>query len=241
MTSPPVLPASERSRSRIASWRAWPSATSASCADPGPFLLFARFWNAFSSSISAMRSSVAAKFMRRVRSTVTFRYPKSSLSNTLLTTRGRVRGSCVTGSSSVRSAGLAVLEVAVDAGEVVDLFARELVALVAEALTHLHEELPPVDELHLALSPLFLAVGEHPDVCGDAGVVEELVWQRHDRLEPVVLDDPLADAALTAAGVTREQRRAVEDDGDTAPTAAVLGYGLHLRQHVLQKTAASRR
>ena len=96
----------------------------------------------------------------------------------------------------------------------------DLVALVAEALPHLDVELARVDELHLAAARLFLAVGQHPDVGGDAGVVEELVGQRDDGLQPVVLDDPLADVALAAARVAGEQRRAVEDDGDAA--AAVL-------------------
>ena len=77
-----------------------------------------------------------------------------------------------------------------------------------------------------------LAVGEHPDVGGDAGVVEELVGQGDDGLQPVVLDDPLADVALAAAGIAGEQRRAVEDDADAA--AALLGCA-HLREHVLEE------
>ena len=89
-----------------------------------------------------------------------------------------------------------------------------------------------VDELDLALALGFLAVGEHPDVGGDAGVVEELVGQGDDGLQPVVLDDPLADVALAAAGVAGEERRAVEDDADAA--AAVLRRA-HLGEHVLEE------
>ena len=106
------------------------------------------------------------------------------------------------------------------------------VALVAEALAHLHEEPAPVDELYLPLPLRLLAVREHPDIGGDAGVVEKLIGQRHDRFQPVALDDPAADVALAAAGVAREQRRAVEDDGDAAAT---FPGELHLRQHVLQE------
>ena len=81
----------------------------------------------------------------------------------------------------------------------------------------------------------FLAVGEHPDVGGDAGVVEELVRQRDDCLEPVVLYDPAADVALASAGVAGQQRGAVEDDGDAAAAGAVVFGGLHLGEHVLQE------
>ena len=67
----------------------------------------------------------------------------------------------------------------------------------------------------------FLSVGEDPDVGGDAGVVEELLGQGDDGLQPVVLDDPAGGFALAAAGVAGEERRTVEDDGEAA--AAVLG------------------
>ncbi len=68
-----------------------------------------------------------------------------------------------------------------------------------------------------------LAVGEDPEVGGDAGVVEELVGQRDDGLEPVVLDDPPADLGLARAGRAGEQRRAVEDDRE--PRAALRSAG----------------
>ena len=77
-----------------------------------------------------------------------------------------------------------------------------------------------VDELHLALAVLGLAVGEHPDVGGDAGVVEHVQRQGDDGLQPVVLDDPAADVALALAGVAGEERRAVVDLGDAAAELA---------------------
>ena len=107
-----------------------------------------------------------------------------------------------------------------------------LLRLLPRLFFILHEELAGVDELDLALALRLLAVGEHPDVGGDAGVVEELVGQGDDGLQPVVLDDPAADVALAAAGVAGEERRAVEDDADAA--AAVLGRA-HLGEHVLEE------
>ena len=45
---------------------------------------------------------------------------------------------------------LVLLERAVEAGDLGDLLGADLLALLAEALAHLHEELARVDELHLA-------------------------------------------------------------------------------------------
>ena len=153
-----------------------------------------------------MRSSTAAKLRRNGRSTVTLWKPKSSLSKTLLTARFRVRGRCVTGSSSGELASLAVLEVAVDAGQVGDLLVGQFVALVAETLTHLHEELPAIDELHLAPASLLLLVRDYPDVGTRRSSVEELLGERNDGFEPVVLDDPPPYLALPTPRVAVEKR-----------------------------------
>ena len=89
-----------------------------------------------------------------------------------------------------------------------------------------------VDELDLAAAVLRLAVGQHPDVGGDAGVVEHVQRQGDDRLQPVVLDDPAADVALALAGVAGEERRAVVHLGDAAAERRVV---LHLAEHVDQE------
>ena len=68
----------------------------------------------------------------------------------------------------------------------------------------------------LAPPVLRLAVAEHPDVGGDAGVVEHVERQGDDGLEPVVLDDPAADVALALPGVACEEGTAVVDLGDAA-------------------------
>ena len=94
--------------------------------------------------------------------------------------------------------------------------ARQLAVLLAEVLAQRLEPLRGVDELHLALAVRGLAVGQHPDVGGDAGVVEHVERQGDDGLQPVVLDDPAADVALALAGVAGEERRAVVHLGDAA-------------------------
>ena len=75
----------------------------------------------------------------------------------------------------------------------------ELAVLLAQVFPQRTVPLGGVDQLHLALAVLRLAVGEHPDVGGDAGVVEHVERQGDDRLQPVVLDDPAADVALGPA------------------------------------------
>ena len=84
----------------------------------------------------------------------------------------------------------------------------------------------------LPLPVLRLAVGEHPDVGRDAGVVEHVERQGDDGLQPVVLDDPAADVALALAGVAGEERRAVVHLGDAAAERRAV---LHLGEHVGQE------
>ena len=223
-----------------ASCRRWPASISSSRAFSFFLLLVARFLKPLSSSSRAIRSGVAWKFSRSGRSTVILWKPKSALSKTLLTTRWRSTGCLVIGSSSVKvrvspSWKLPKMRVMspIWSGSLARRPGRRcLLRLLPRLFFILTKKLARVDELDLALAPGLLAVGEHPDVGGDAGVVEELVGQRDDGFQPVVLDDPLADVALAAAGVAGEERRAVEDDADAA--AAILGSA-HLREHVLQK------
>src|SRR5690606_6285908 len=143
---------------------------------------------------------------------------------------------------------LVVLEVAVNASQRVDMvgletavfgFAfAELLAFVAQAFFHFPGEVAGVDQLHLAFALVAFAVGDDPDIGGDAGVVEQLVGQADHGLQPVVLDDPAANIALSAAGVTGKQRRAVEHHGNArafARLAAFVFAGYALAEHVLEK------
>src|SRR5689334_20903021 len=107
-------------------------------------------------------------------------------------------------------------EIAIQPSDISDLRLADLLALLAEALAHLREQLTGVDELDLAPTLGSLAIRDDPEVRADPGVIEELVGKGDDALEPVVLDNPAADLALARAGAAREQRRAVEDDGQAA-------------------------
>ena len=131
----------------------------------------------------------------------------------------------------VHLAGRAVLEVLQQPQDVLLAVERDLAAFGAQALSQQDPERRGVDELDLAAPLGPFPVREHPDVGGDPRVVEELLGQRDERLEQVVLKDPAPDLALAAAGIAREERRAVHDDGDPrAALGRLLGVGEHVEQ-----------
>ncbi len=105
-------------------------------------------------------------------------------------------------------------------------------ALVAKGLFHLHPEATGIDKLYLAFALRGLAVADYPDIGGDAGVVEELLRQGDNGLQPVIFDDPAANLALATTSIAGEERGAVEDDTDAA---AALIDRAHLGNHVLEK------
>ena len=120
-------------------------------------------------------------------------------------------------------------------------FFGDFVALVVEALLHLPEEAACVDELHLAATLRRFAVRHEPDVGEDAGVVEELIGQRHDGVQPVVFDDPAANVGPSRSRFARKEWGAVEDDGDFGAGLVLvpLLVGMHLGNHMLQKEKRS--
>ena len=83
---------------------------------------------------------------------------------------------------------------------------RHAVAFVGESLGLLLELLPSVDEHHPPAMVLRLVVSQQPDVGEDAGVVEKLVGQHDDGVEPVVLQNPAPDLALARAAVAIRER-----------------------------------
>src|ERR1051326_1904556 len=92
-----------------------------------------------------------------------------------------------------------------------DLTCRNLIAFSAERARQPLRKIHRMYQLHLTLARRRLAVGEHPYVRGKTGVVEELIRQRDNGLQPIILEDPPANFALTRPGITREKRRAVEN------------------------------
>src|SRR5512146_480216 len=66
---------------------------------------------------------------------------------------------------------------------VLDVLGAQLFALAAQALAHLLPEAAGIDELHLALAFLGLAVADDPHVGADARVVEHVGGQPDDGLD----------------------------------------------------------
>ena len=108
----------------------------------------------------------------------------------------------------------------------------DAVAFVAKGFRLLLKLLAGVDEHHAAAMTGGLIVPQQPDIGEDAGVVEELVGQHDDGVEPVVFQNPAADLALAGTAIAIREGRAIEDDRDAA--AAFLGR-CHLGEHGLQK------
>ena len=104
----------------------------------------------------------------------------------------------------------------------------EGLALVAEALAHLLKHVHRVDELDLAFTRRELLVGDNPDIGGDAGVVEKLVRQGDDGLQPVILDDPASDFTLARACTPGEQWGAIEDHRKARGFAVLMELGDHM-------------
>jgi hypothetical protein len=73
----------------------------------------------------------------------------------------------------------------------------DAVSLVAKGFRLLLELFAGIDEHDTALVAHGLVVPQQPDVREDARIVEELVGQHDDGIEPVILQNPTADFALT--------------------------------------------
>src|SRR5439155_5931296 len=97
----------------------------------------------------------------------------------------------------LEAARLVVGKGAEDAGDLANLIGltfgllADLVAFVAQAPAHLDKEVTSVDELDLAAALRLLPIRQYPDVRRYSSVVEKLIGEPDDRLEPVVFDDPL--------------------------------------------------
>ncbi len=113
-----------------------------------------------------------------------------------------------------------------------DVFCGQLAVLLAQIFSQGLVPLRGIDELHPAFAVGGLAVGEHPDVGGNAGVVKHIERQGDNRLEPVVFDDPAPNIALALASIACKEGGTVMHLGNAA---AQRGVVLHLGEHIHQK------
>lgn len=106
------------------------------------------------------------------------------------------------------------------------------VALVTKRLRFFFVLFAGIDEHDAAPVGGGLVVAENPDVGKDAGVVEELVGEHDDAIEPVIFENPAADLAFARTTIAVGEGGAVEDDGDAA--GAFFGR-LHFGEHGLEE------
>ena len=78
---------------------------------------------------------------------------------------------------------------------------RQLAILLAQVLAQGLVPLGSIDKLHAAFAVFRLAVREHPNIGGNAGVVEHVEGQGNDGLKPVILNNPAANIALALARI----------------------------------------
>lgn len=89
-----------------------------------------------------------------------------------------------------------------------------------------------VDQLNLANTLWPLILGQHPDIGGDARVVEKIGRQGDDGLDQVMIQQPAADLAFTGSCTTGKQRRTVLNDGAAAKGVVHLIHGGLKEQHL---------
>ena len=76
-----------------------------------------------------------------------------------------------------------------------------------------------------------LVLGDNPDVSGDAGIVEAVVGELHNGVQPVVFNQIAANFRLTGTSVPGKQGGAVLDDGH-ATLRLQLGQAVEQEQHL---------
>ena len=130
-------------------------------------------------------------------------------------------------------------------------------ALGTDVFAAFHKAFAGVDQLYTPAALHRLALGQHPDIGGNAGVVKQVGGQLYNGFHKVLMDKIAANLGRTAARITGKQRGAVLDNchsagagfqlfhavehkqhltvrhggqtGTETPVIAALGFGLHLR------------
>ena len=128
----------------------------------------------------------------------------------------------------------------VDVDDSLDVSIREFTILLAEIAAQRLEPATCIDQLHFVTTRFGFLVGQHPDIGGDAGVVENVERQGDDGLQPVVLQHPTADVTLALACIAGEQRGAIMNQRDAAAQRRVVFHLLQLihQEHELSVAGA---
>ena len=88
----------------------------------------------------------------------------------------------------------------------------QIAALIPQTAFHRLPSVPTIDQLDFTLALLSLAVRHHPNKRTYTSVIKHLLRQSHDRLKPIIFNNPTANITLTRTRTTRKQRRTIKHD-----------------------------
>ena len=80
----------------------------------------------------------------------------------------------------------------------------QVYTLGADVFAAFYKTFAGIDELNLAATVQIFAFGQHPDIGGDPGVVEQIGRQLNDGFHQITLDDITADLGCAGTGITCE-------------------------------------
>src|SRR5579883_1767734 len=116
------------------------------------------------------------------------------------------------------------------------MLGRDFASFIAHAFAHRIPEIARIDKLNLSLALLSLTIRQHPHISRDPGIIEKLLGQSNNRLQPVVLQNPAPDLALPAASISGKERRTIHHNRDLRTFLIRI---VHMRQHDLQEEELS--
>jgi hypothetical protein len=82
----------------------------------------------------------------------------------------------------------------------------DVVDSLTERLAQLLVSLRGINELYLAATSFLFVVGQNPTVGGNAGIVEDIVWELDNGIDKVILQQIAADVALGLSGIACKER-----------------------------------
>lgn len=103
--------------------------------------------------------------------------------------------------------------------------------LITDGLAAALKALAGIDQLHLADMCFRLILGNKPDIGCDTGIVKAIVWQLTNGIQPVILNNVLANFTLTGTRIAREQGRSILNDSHAA-IRFQFGKSIEHEQHL---------
>ena len=104
--------------------------------------------------------------------------------------------------------------------------------LIAQTLSTLVITLACIYKLDFTLTFFAFILGDKPNICSNTGIVEQVVRQLNDSLQPVVFQQIATDFTFATAGISFEKTAAVLNDCHAAFIVFQFGYTIEQEQHL---------